>query len=335
MTDIPFKKRKTTAAAAVAVFAPIFLFGALFDGKTELEKKHPVCVLGISDPTGVTSAGKAGIRNIYINWGSPFPVKAVAAIRASGAVPMITWEPYLYDVKHCAALKDIADGVYDGYISDFAGDAGGGALFLRFAHEPNSNWYAWSGVRYGPEIYVKSFRRVRTIFAHLAPANVKFVFSVNAEDVPATKWNKFENYYPGDEYADIIGIDAFNWGNSRRNLPEWKEPRQVLDAAYDRAVKAFPSKPLFLTEIASCSGGGDKESWIKQLFSSIGDDFPAVKAIIWFNMDKECDWSLSSAGQRGQFYGACGTGRIECSDKSLEWLFKNQIAEGNKNEKKN
>lgn len=292
-----------------------------------MEKAHPVCVLGVSDPTGVISAEKSGIRNIYINWGTSFPKETVEAIRASGAIPMITWEPYVEDIKSAAILPAIAAGTYDVYIATFAEAAGDGKMFIRFAHEPNSDWYGWSGVHGGAGLYIQAFRRVRKIFTDQKAANAKFIFSVNAEDVPLKKWNRFENYYPGDEYADIIGIDAFNWGSSRGNGEIWKMPAEVIADAYDRAIEAFPSKPLFITETASCSRGGNKNRWIRRLLGSVRGSFPAVKAIVWFNMDKEADWALSSEETRKQYYGACGTGEIECSAKSLEWVFTGKKAE--------
>ena len=172
----------------------------------------------------------------------------------------------------------------------------------------------------GAAIYIKAFRHVRKIFLDY-DKTAKFVFAVNAEDVPSEAWNRFENYYPGDAYADIIGIDAFNWGAGKKRWQKWTPPMEMLAPAYGRAVTEFPDKPLFITETASCSGGGDKSLWIKQLLSAIEERFPAVKAVIWFDIDKECDWALSSDKMRRQFYGACGSGRFECSDKSLEWIF--------------
>ena len=325
-----FSARKIKYAAAAAVFfisaaGGIFMLRKthpeLFRARTEMEKKYPVCALGVSEPTGIVSGERAGLRNIFINWKTSFPKTAVAAIRASGAVPVITWEPYLEDIRRDALLPGIAAGKYDAYIARFAGQAGGGRLFIRFGHEPNSDWYGWSGRNSGPELYVKAFRRVRKIFLSRGNTSAKFIFSVNSEDVPGEAWNRFENYYPGDEYADVIGIDAYNWGLGPEPWQEWKAPRNVLAASYERAVRAFPSKPVFLTETASCSGGGDKAAWVGQLLSSIGKRFPAVKAVVWFNFKKDCDWTLSSEEMRARFYGSCGIGRFDCSGKSLDWLF--------------
>ncbi len=308
-------------SAAAAVFILYREHPWLFRAKTEMEKQHPVCVLGVSEPTSVISGSTAGIRNIFINWKTSFPAAAVKTIRATGAVPLITWEIYLEDIRHDNILPAIVEGKYDGYIARFARQSGAAPLFIRLGHEPNSDWYGWSGTNANPELYVKAFRRVRKIFSGQGSKNIKFIFSVNAEDVPDKAWNRFENYYPGDEYADIIGLDAYNWGNGGKPWEKWRNPYKMLGSAYERAVKAFPSKPIFLTETASCSDGGDKARWIGQLLGAMDGRFPAVKAIVWFNFKKGCDWTLSTDEMRYRFYGSCGTGRIECSGKGLEWIF--------------
>ncbi len=215
-------------------------------------------------------------------------------------------------------MSDIAAGKYDGYITRFAQESGQDPLLIRFAHEPNGDWYGWSGVIAGTAAYVAAFRHVRDIF-NKQNSTAKFVFCVNAEDVPDNPANRFENYYPGAEYADAIGIDAYNEG-AGQGWRRWKSPGEMLTPAYERAVRAFPGKPLMLTETASSSSGGDKANWIKSLTSQLGWRFPAIKAVIWFNMDKEQDWALDSEAEAETFYGACRA-RICCTPDEITRLF--------------
>lgn len=287
--------------------------------KTEMEKLYPVCVLGVSAQQGARPGQKAGIRNFFINWETSFPAGEVRAIRASGAVPMITWEPYLRDIHEKNLLAEIAAGGHDARIGEFARLSRGGPLFIRFAHEPNGDWYGWSGVRSSTATYIGAFRRVRDIFRREGSA-AAFVFSVNYEDVPAEDWNRFENYYPGDEYADVIGLDAYNWKGARAGAA-WQGPGRMLSSAYERSVRAFPSKPIFLTETAACRGAGDRPAWIRRLLELTGSRYPAVKAVVWFNFDKECGWALSDEESARAYYGACGRGRISCAAEGLDWLF--------------
>jgi len=314
------------SAAVAAILAGAVLIAALrqarpelFRKKTGMERTHPVCAIGVSEPYGTEQQDAAAIRNIFINWKTSFPKAETGKIRASGALPMITWEPYLENIEQDSLLPDIAGGKYDAYIARFASEAGDIPVFIRLGHEPNGDWYGWSGAKSGPHTYAKAFRHVRKIFLARNNHAAKFIFSVNSEDVPNEPWNEFENYYPGDDFVDVVGIDAYNWGDSGTH--RWRSPGKMLSRAYERIVKAFPSKPVFITETASCARGGDKESWITNLLTAIDRRFPAVKAVIWFNIRKECDWTLSSSGMRAKFYGACGSGRFDCTDKSLAWLF--------------
>ena len=316
--------RTALYASAAAFLAALSLllsareYPHLFRRASPMEKAFPICVLGVSEPTGVISGRTVAIRNIFINWKTSYPASAVRSIKHSGAVPMITWEPYDSDIKNDALLSDIADGKYDSAIARFARASRGSELFIRFAHEPNGDWYGWSGIRSGTELYIRAFRHVRGIFRE-AGSGALFVFSVNSEDVPDDPGNRFETYYPGDDHVDVVGIDAYNWGDGEEPWHKWKSPADILTPVYERVVRAFPEKPVFLTETASAEGPR-KARWIRALLSEVDTRFKAVKAIIWFDFRKERDWTLSNRDSREAFYGSCGKGRITCARSDLHRL---------------
>src|SRR5690349_18132771 len=67
------------------------------------------------------------------------------AIRTHGAIPMVTWEPWLYTAgtnQPRFALRNIASGMFDAYITAWAqaSQSWGHPYFLRFAPEMNGNW---------------------------------------------------------------------------------------------------------------------------------------------------------------------------------------------------
>ena len=87
-------------------------------------------------------------------------------------------------------------------------------VFLRFAGEMNikANCGDFNS-------YIKAFRYISIIMKDIAP-NVAMVWSPN--DVSA-KDRTYDQYYPGDEYVDWIGISTYtqryfqgkkNWGDS-------------------------------------------------------------------------------------------------------------------------
>ena len=100
------------------------------------------------------------IISIYQAWGdkeeSIFPASAMEKIVENGAVPMLTWEPWINEfnagnlrpmpMREQRYLRDIANGSYDFYISQWAKAAvvWGKPVFLRFAHEMTNPQYPWS-----------------------------------------------------------------------------------------------------------------------------------------------------------------------------------------------
>ena len=41
-----------------------------------------------------------------------------------------------------------------------------------------------------------------------------------------------------------------------------------------------------------------KEEWVEDLMSSL-QDYPQIKALVWFNIDKELNWGLNQIGNTG------------------------------------
>ncbi len=88
----------------------------------------------------------------FVDFTAPPPIHELDIVRAWGADPIVTWEPWrwlgdgAYD-RTAFAMADIASGVYDDHLYRWADELaawGGGTVYLRFAHEPNGDWYPWS-----------------------------------------------------------------------------------------------------------------------------------------------------------------------------------------------
>ena len=51
-----------------------------------------------------------------------------------------------------------------------------------------------------------------------------------------------------------------------------------------------------VAETASTEQAGNKASWITDAFATqIPSNFPRIKAVIWFNENKEADWRIESS----------------------------------------
>jgi beta-mannanase len=84
----------------------------------------------------------------------------------------------------------------------------------------------------GPERYVDAWKRVRRIFGERGATNVLFLWSPLYDNYPKEKWNEVENYYPGDEYVDLVGCSLYNEGYWEEESKYGKWWRDFEDSMY-------------------------------------------------------------------------------------------------------
>jgi len=56
------------------------------------------------------------------------------------------------------------------------------------------------------------------------------------------------------------------------------------------------SKPIIIAETAAAESGGSKAKWIGDIVPTLKSRFPDVKALVWFDVEKERDWRARSSG---------------------------------------
>lgn len=250
---------------------------------------------GPADFAAVTGV-PASIQGWYESWAddTPFDSARADAARAAGALPMLTWEPWVPngDVNQPDyALGRIAEGDHDAYITAFAQQvhSWGGVLALRFAHELDAPTYPWgAGVNGNTAAQaVAAWRHVHDLFA-AAGADVIWVWCVN---VHGSGTAAYAPLYPGDDDVDWIALDGYNGGTA---LPwgGWRTPDQVFGASLDD-LRALSDKPAVITEVGSAEDGGDKADWIHDLFTFVKDR--RLRALVWFDVAKEADWRINSS----------------------------------------
>jgi hypothetical protein len=202
---------------------------------------------------------------------------------ADGRIPLVNVEP------NNVNFTDIVNGRYDTLLKKRADDAKalGKQFFVDFAAEMNGD-EGWGG--HDPAKYVAAWRHIHDIFVARGATNVVWAWCVNnedAEDTPAAM-----NYYPGDQYVDWTGIDGYNWGTSDRDF-EWQTFRAVFAHMYP--LLAAKNKPIIIAEMASDEVGGSKATWINDIVPTLRNNYPLIKAIVWFDVDKERHWQINSS----------------------------------------
>jgi hypothetical protein len=232
-------------------------------------------------------------------------ISSLKACDNFGAIPCITWEPMsLENNKEKVVLKeDVLDGKYDRYFDEFMLQIKmfKQPVIIRLGHEMNLEKYHW-GVsekdytNKAPDAYKKMFIYIVDYFRKNDIENVFFAFCPNAESVPNLSWNQIKNYYPGNEYIDILGIDGYNFGNcaTLENVgwdSTWKSFKEIFENVYNELRELSLIKPIIIFETASTSKGGNKTLWLKEAIESA--EKLGISCINWFEHNKECDWKIT------------------------------------------
>ncbi len=232
----------------------------------------------------------------YQDWvsDSGFHLASMQAYAARGEVPVVTWLP---DAAGSLLNFDaaVASGSYDGFLHQWAQAAAawGHPFYLRFAPEMNGPWEGFSpGVNGNTTAdYVAMWRHVHDLFVQDGAVNVRWVWCPNIDSYGSTP---YAAVYPGDAYVDWVGFDGYNWGHYDQ-WHWWTSLHDVFALSY-ADLTALTSKPIMIGETASTEIGGDKAAWITEGFlNDIPAYFPRVRAVIWFDEDKEVDWRVNSS----------------------------------------
>ncbi|HXL61282.1 MAG TPA: glycosyl hydrolase [Mycobacterium sp.] len=231
---------------------------------------------------------------------APLPTELLDRITASGAVPLMTWEPWNPTdgaTQPLYSAAQIAGGRYDAYVATWAKQAAAynRHCLIRFAHEMNGNWYPWSVGQSDatPEDYVAAYRRVRRIFDDSGATQVRWVWSPNV--IINGNTDVISRCYPGDDYVDIIGVDGYNFGDDPGH--RWRSPSDLFGPTLKFVANLAHRKPLWITEVGCSDRGGDKAAWITDLLKLL--ESTNTEGLIWFEADKtgEPDWRLRSSTQ--------------------------------------
>jgi cellulose synthase (UDP-forming) len=285
--------------------------------------------LGIFDPdenSGLTDIQKVffienrhnmdfDIISYYLAWDqksiSSFPREQINATYNLNALPMITWEPWASTLpsenmpeelkEEKKIFKHIKDGYFDTYIRNFALELKSfqKPLFLRFAHEFNNPQYPWSQTGDNtPEEFIAAWRHVYNLLKAEGAHNVIFVWN---------PWDdaEMEEYFPGDNYVDWIGITLLNYGPFN---PDGKQHSfEDLYSRFHERLKAITRKPVMLAEFGSVRLDPSQDKWVMDAMNTITAKYDEIGAVVLFNSSydknipkndwysKEAiDWTLDS-----------------------------------------
>lgn len=224
------------------------------------------------------------LDNVYTRRGTTKwkPIYSVALMPSEG-----------FDQVSDAAIQEFANICYEAQQK-------GVNVMVRYAHEMNGEWYAYGKQ---PEAFKQSWIRVRQVIKAKCP-NAVMVWAPNVYDNRLT----YEEYYPGDQYVDWVGLSLYHFGYVWPYQNENPLPTQFESAltannstgplnfyktyARDRGkplVISETSAPLHVTEpfLNGATEMSMKQAWWRQLYSTgTFNKFPQLKMIMWFEYKK-------------------------------------------------
>ena len=204
-----------------------------------------------------------------------------------GATPFV-------NIHFAGTPGNVRDGQFDTHISSLAASIDrwlsmGGDRLVMLAPMPEMNG-TWIPYGMDPVGFKEAFRHIVWLSSKSGSTgwNVRWVFAPNAWSAPP---HRMADYYPGAEVVDLVGMSAYNWGTSELGT-RWTTVEETMGGALNEARGFAPEKPFLISQTASSSFGGDKEAWIREMFSYLAAD-PNAVGFIYFNIHKEQDWSIN------------------------------------------
>ncbi len=181
--------------------------------------------------------------------------------------------------------------------------------FIAPFQEMNGDW-----ITYGldPTNYKIAYYRIQNIFKTKGVPRmaVSWVFAPNGW----TPDNKplFEQYYPGDNYVDVVAMSGYNFGFCPNHVSGWEWQTAVFntpnygDRGYylDRLRAMAPSKPVFIAQTGTtdyyASGTINterKDTWLSNVYNYLAAQ-TNLRGVVYFNWVntsyQPCNWKVYS-----------------------------------------
>lgn len=154
-------------------------------------------------------------------------------------------------------------------------------IIFRPLHEMNGGWFWWGSQATTPANYIELYRMMVTYIKEKTNT-VLFCWSPNA---PVNF-----NYYPGDDYVDVLGVDAYE----ANAMTVRSELALIVDHAQANSKVAVFSETGYRLDDGTTAGNNARSAyWKHTILPAILDD-PAQKAqkIAWVLTWINASWSF-------------------------------------------
>lgn len=263
-------------------------------GRDVLKDKRPVIhpdgpMFGSYDPYGdFSTQTDVSIEHVFLPWEDvelEGLTQADEYAFARGRTVLLSIEPWSWSPDWNVSPTELRDRILSGHydenmraILDRAAEFKS-PVVIRWGQEMDNQSGRFSWANWAPRDYIRAYIRMMDMVRERLP-DAPIMWSPKGEQ-------NLRDYYPGDEYADIVGLSVF--GFEAYDLIEFNRPRRFADAlrpGYE-LIAGF-GKPIWIAEIGYEGSVGYLKQWVQELTFN-DPEFPALAAVVYFN-DKEV-WS--------------------------------------------
>lgn len=225
---------------------------------------------------------------LYNTFQLPYKTDYMNTAKRDGKV--VEYGLYTTDVvdgKEKDITLEILEGKYDWYLDSLAQSFNeyDYPVLFRLNNEMNGEWVLYSSHKVGKDtdLFIECWRYIYNKFKEQGVDNLIFVWNPNEKSFPNFAYNHYLNYYPGNEYVDVVGLTAYNTGNYY-NGEVWRSFSEAYGHFYYDYARHF-RHPMMITEFSCASAGGDKPQWFADMFSKITAYDRIKLAVLWNGQD--------------------------------------------------
>jgi hypothetical protein len=276
------------------------VFGAAQENRTAGQSR----LQAIQDLERSIGRPLAAVRNYYL-WNATFPTADDRTLRDTGHTIYMSVKARMLNGT-AVSWRSIADAAvgtarYNEIVS-WADRvrAFGAPVVFTFNHEPEAATNRDLGTNVD---FIDAWRRIISVFRARGVANATYAWIMTDYSFEVQDRRAAHLWYPGDEWIDAIGVDAYNWYRCRPNAPiEWRSLARTIEPMRQFA-RNHPNEQLMVTEYGTVEDPavpGRKAQWFddaRALFAQPG--YERFTAVLYFNILQssfpDCRWFVDSS----------------------------------------
>lgn len=251
---------------------------------------------------------KLDIASGFVDWDYVLGEERDQKLAAAGHVLLYSWEPHCDKRGHCISFRDIAKGRYDTYLERVAESMKRfpADIYVRPWAEMNAYWSPYQPGTKRPRAgslaeFKSAWHHLYDFFRDRGVRNLKFVFNPDVgqdhRNVPIKELWPGRDPKDGHGYVDVLGMDGYNWGDSKQQGGEsWLEFEEVFAQGYRELTALDETAPVWVCEFGSKEPekndgtkgspappdeSHDKGAWIQNMMRSTA--FPRLEALAYYS----------------------------------------------------